>query len=78
MFFGFGLLFGAYLFFCLLLSSPRGQQFVSCKEVSSYLQSLFGQPDLQLQISHRSENVLQEQRVTAENVSNPAAAADLL
>lgn len=52
---------------------------MSCKEVSSYLQSLFGPADVQLQISRRSENILQEQRVTAENVSTRAAAVvDLL
>jgi hypothetical protein len=65
------------MFGCLIFSSPSGQQLVSCREVSSYLQSRFGHSDLQLQISHRSENILQEQRVTTENVSNPAA-VDLL
>lgn len=73
--FSFG--FGAYLFSCLIFYSPSGQQFVSCKEVSSYLQSRFGHSDLQLQISHKSENILQEQRVTTDNVSNPAG-VDLL
>lgn len=53
----------------LIFSSPSGQQFVSCKEVSSYLQSIFGNCDVQLQISGRSENILQEQRVATENVS---------
>jgi hypothetical protein len=65
------------MFGCLIFSSPSGQQFVSCREVSSYLQSRVGHSDLQLQISHRSDNILQEQRVTTENVSNPAA-VDLL
>ncbi|PNX90976.1 methyl-CpG binding domain protein, partial [Trifolium pratense] len=57
---------------CLIFSSPSGQQFVSCKEVSSYLQSRFGHSDLQLQISHRSESILQEQRVTTENSAGVA------
>ena len=62
----------------LIFSSPSGQQFVSCREVSSYLQSLFGHGDAQLQISHRSENMLQEHRATIENVSHHVAAIDLL
>jgi len=49
--------------------SPSGQHFVSCKEVSSYLQSLLGNGDAQSQSSRRSENVVQEQTVPAENVS---------
>ncbi|TKY71472.1 Methyl-CpG-binding domain-containing protein 8 [Spatholobus suberectus] len=53
--------------YCRRYISPSGEHFVSCKEVSSYLQSLLGHGDAQLQISRRSENVVQEQRVTAEN-----------
>ncbi|XP_027338094.1 uncharacterized protein LOC113852032 [Abrus precatorius] len=58
--------------YCRRYISPSGQQFVSCKEVSSYLQSLFGHSDAQLQISRRSENVSQEQRVNAENSAGVA------
>ncbi|XP_045817723.1 uncharacterized protein LOC123910610 [Trifolium pratense] len=58
--------------YCRRYISPSGQQFVSCKEVSSYLQSRFGHSDLQLQISHRSESILQEQRVTTENSTGVA------
>lgn len=61
--------------YCRRYISPNGQQFLSCKEVSSYLQSLFGHADAQLQITQRSENILPELRVTTENVSNPAAAS---
>ncbi|XP_057430332.1 uncharacterized protein LOC130723344 [Lotus japonicus] len=53
--------------YCRRYISPSGQQFVSCKEVSAYLQSLFGQAEPQLKISCRNENILQEQRVTTEN-----------
>jgi hypothetical protein len=52
---------------------------VSCKQVSSHLQSLFHHADARLQVTHMNENILQEQRVTTENVSNPAAGdVDLL
>ncbi|XP_047155664.1 uncharacterized protein LOC124826777 [Vigna umbellata] len=53
--------------YCRRYISPSGQQFVSCKEVSSYLQSLLGNGDGQSQSSRRSENVVQEQIVPAEN-----------
>ncbi|KAK7328142.1 hypothetical protein VNO77_22238 [Canavalia gladiata] len=53
--------------YCRRYISPSGQHFVSCKEVSSYLQSLFGHGDAQLQSGRRSENVAQEQNMTAEN-----------
>ncbi|CAL0334353.1 unnamed protein product [Lupinus luteus] len=55
--------------YCRRYLSPSGQQFLSCKEVSSYLQSLSGHSDTQLQISLRSENMLQEHThmVTTEN-----------
>lgn len=55
--------------YCRRYISPSGEHFVSCKEVSSYLQSLLGNGDAQLQVSRRSENVVQEQRVPAENQS---------
>ncbi|KAG2396251.1 Methyl-CpG-binding domain-containing protein [Vigna angularis] len=57
----------AYPIFDIPPCSPSGQQFVSCKEVSSYLQSLLGNGDGQSQSSRRSENVVQEQIVPAEN-----------
>lgn len=53
--------------YCRRYISPSGQHFVSCKEVSSYLQSLLGNGDAQPQSSRRSENVVQEQIVPAEN-----------
>ncbi|QCD76556.1 hypothetical protein DEO72_LG1g175 [Vigna unguiculata] len=53
--------------YCRRYISPSGQHFVSCKEVSSYLQSLLGNGDAQSQSSRRSENVVQEQTVPAEN-----------
>ncbi|MED6204636.1 hypothetical protein PIB30_010755 [Stylosanthes scabra] len=52
--------------YCRRYISPSGQQFVSCREVASYLQSLIGHSDAPLQISHRSENMPQEQRATTE------------
>ncbi|XP_061365444.1 uncharacterized protein LOC133308766 isoform X2 [Gastrolobium bilobum] len=53
--------------YCRRYISPSGQQFVTCKEVSSYLQSLYGHSDAQLQIVPGSENILQEHSLTAEN-----------
>ncbi|KAK7302532.1 hypothetical protein RJT34_13424 [Clitoria ternatea] len=53
--------------YCRRYISPSGQQFVSCKEVSSYLQSLLGHGDAQLQIGGGSENVVQEVSVTTED-----------
>ncbi|OIW13636.1 hypothetical protein TanjilG_07978 [Lupinus angustifolius] len=50
--------------YCRRYLSPSGQQFLSCKEVSSYLQSLSSHSDTQLQISLRSENMLQEHTMT--------------
>ncbi|KAE9599336.1 hypothetical protein Lal_00043979 [Lupinus albus] len=50
--------------YCRRYLSPTGQQFLSCKEVSSYLQSLSTHSDTQLQISLWSENMLQEDRMT--------------
>lgn len=49
---------------------------MSCKEVSSYLQSLLGNGDTQSQSSRRSENVVQEQIVPAENVSMHVVVVD--
>ncbi|KAG4948283.1 hypothetical protein GYH30_041427 [Glycine max] len=53
--------------YCRRYISPSGQHFVSCKEVSSYLQSLLGNGDAQLQISRRTENVVQEHKLSADN-----------
>ncbi|KAE9595074.1 hypothetical protein Lal_00041142 [Lupinus albus] len=50
--------------YCRRYMSPTGQQFLSCKEVSSYLQSLSGHNDAQLQISCRSEHMQQEHTLT--------------
>lgn len=55
----------SYLIFC----SPSGQQFVSCKEVSSYLQSIFAHTEAQLPMNHRGENMQVDNRVSTENVS---------
>lgn len=51
---------------------------MSCKEVSSYLQSLLGNGDAQPQSSRRSENVVQEQIVPAENVSTHVFVVDFV
>lgn len=53
--------------YCRKYISHGGQQFVSCKQVSSHLQSLFHHADARLQVTHMNENILQEQRVTTEN-----------
>ncbi|KAG4399137.1 hypothetical protein AAZX31_08G176300 [Glycine max] len=58
--------------YCRRYISPSGQHFVSCKEVSSYLQSLLdNNGDAQLQIM-RTENVVQEHNVPAENSAGVA------
>ncbi|KAL6964272.1 hypothetical protein U1Q18_035329 [Sarracenia purpurea var. burkii] len=44
------------LLFCLVLFSPTGQQFESCKEVSSYLQSYFGLNDGSQQLNQMEGN----------------------
>nr|KYP60566.1 hypothetical protein KK1_022973 [Cajanus cajan] len=53
--------------YCRRYISPGGQHFVSCKEVSSYLQSLLGHGDAHMQITRGSEIVVPEQRVPAQN-----------
>ncbi|XP_028800784.1 uncharacterized protein LOC114756036 isoform X2 [Neltuma alba] len=53
--------------YCRRYISPSGEQFVSCKEVSSYLQSLFGHNDAQLPISRRGENMLMDHGVTTKS-----------
>ncbi|KAK7246744.1 hypothetical protein RIF29_41614 [Crotalaria pallida] len=55
--------------YCRRYLSPSGQQFLSCKEVSSYLQSLSGHGDTQLQICHRSENMLQEHTMNMQELA---------
>ncbi|KAI4296374.1 hypothetical protein L6164_036337 [Bauhinia variegata] len=53
--------------YCRRYISPSGHQFVTCREVSSYLQSIFGYNDAQLAINRRGENMLQDNRVTIES-----------
>ncbi|KAL1289589.1 hypothetical protein HN51_058001 [Arachis hypogaea] len=58
--------------YCRRYISPSGQQFMSCREVASYLQSLIGHSDAPLQIGHRSENLPQEQRAITEHSAGVA------
>lgn len=51
-----------------VLSSPTGQQFVSCKDISSYLQSVGGVSTSQQLNGRRGEDI-QENRQITENVS---------
>ncbi|XP_054802329.1 uncharacterized protein LOC129306043 isoform X2 [Prosopis cineraria] len=53
--------------YCRRYISPSGEQFVSCKEVSSYLQTLFGHNDAQLPINRRGENMLMDNRVATQS-----------
>ncbi|KAI9121276.1 hypothetical protein K1719_008309 [Acacia pycnantha] len=53
--------------YCRRYISPSGEQFVSCKEVSSYLQSLFSHIDAQLPITRGVENMLMDNRVTTQS-----------
>lgn len=56
-----------YVFY-LILPSPTGQQFISCKDVSSYLQSVGGLDTAQQPNGHKGEDI-QEYRQKIENVS---------
>ncbi|KAJ0077833.1 hypothetical protein Patl1_36958 [Pistacia atlantica] len=51
------------------LFSPGGQHFLSCKEVSGYLQSYFGLHDAPLSMDHGADNVQQDYRVASGSVS---------
>ncbi|KAK4271264.1 hypothetical protein QN277_019980 [Acacia crassicarpa] len=53
--------------YCRRYISPSGEQFVSCKEVSSYLQSLFSHNDAQLPITRGVENMLTDNRGTTQS-----------
>ncbi|KAI4299102.1 hypothetical protein L6164_032593 [Bauhinia variegata] len=53
--------------YCRRYISPNGQQFVTCREVSSYLQSVFGYNDAQWAINRRGENMMQDNRVATES-----------
>ncbi|KAA8536454.1 hypothetical protein F0562_028932 [Nyssa sinensis] len=50
--------------YCRRYVSPTGQHFVSCKEVSSYLQSYFGLNDENQSMDQRSGNIQQAYRPT--------------
>jgi hypothetical protein len=41
-------------------SSPSGQQFISCKDVSAYLQSLVGPYDAQQAKDHTGHSIQQD------------------
>ncbi|KAJ7968230.1 Methyl-cpg-binding domain-containing protein 8 [Quillaja saponaria] len=56
--------------YCRRYISPTGQQFVSCKEASSHLQSFFGLRNAQWSIICRDENIQQDDNVTSENNAN--------
>ncbi|XP_031248018.1 uncharacterized protein LOC116105745 isoform X2 [Pistacia vera] len=51
--------------YCRRYISPGGQHFLSCKEVSGYLQSYFGLHDAPLSMDHGADNVQQDYRVAS-------------
>lgn len=53
-----------FSYFC----SPGGQHFLSCGEVSEYLQSYFGLHDAHLSIDHGADIVQKDYRVASGNV----------
>jgi hypothetical protein len=56
--------------YCRRYISPTGQQFISCKEAASYLQSFFGLRDAQWPSSQKGENIQQDYRLTSENLAS--------
>lgn len=53
----------------LILSSPTGQQFLSCKEVASFLESFFGLNNAERQDGDGGEDIQEDCIVATENVS---------
>ncbi|KAF4373712.1 hypothetical protein G4B88_030055 [Cannabis sativa] len=53
--------------YCRRYISPNGQQFVSCKEVSSYLQSVGGLNTPHLLNDHKNENIQEDRSITENN-----------
>lgn len=52
-----------------MLSSPTGQQFLSCKEVASFLESFFGLNNSERQDGDGGEDIQEDCIVATENVS---------
>ena len=66
----FGLSLMNYIFHSFHFSSPGGRQFLSCKEVSAYLQSYFGGlHDAPLTMDKGGDIALQGHQLASENVS---------
>lgn len=55
--------------YCRRYISPTGQQFISCKDAASYLLSFFGRSDALHPSGQKGENVLQDYRLTSENLA---------
>ncbi|KAK0589203.1 hypothetical protein LWI29_011046 [Acer saccharum] len=53
--------------YCRRYISPGGQHFLSCKEVSAYLQSYFGLHDAHQAIHHRGDNIQQDYKMASES-----------
>ncbi|CAK7328482.1 unnamed protein product [Dovyalis caffra] len=51
--------------YCRRYLSPAGQQFLSCKEVSAYLQSFFGPYDAQQAKDHAADSIQQDHGVVS-------------
>ncbi|PSS02807.1 Methyl-CpG-binding domain-containing protein [Actinidia chinensis var. chinensis] len=62
---------GRVSIYCRRYVSPSGQQFVSCKEASSYLQSYFGLNDATQQLNQTADNNQHVHAVTSENHAGP-------
>ncbi|KAH7575597.1 hypothetical protein ACOSP7_004654 [Xanthoceras sorbifolium] len=52
--------------YCRRYISPGGQHFLSCKEVSGYLQSYFGLHDAHQAIHHRGDNIQPDYKMASE------------
>lgn len=53
----------------LIISSPTGQQFLSCKEVASFLESFFSLNNADRHDGDGGENIQEDRIVATENVS---------
>ncbi|XP_057494525.1 uncharacterized protein LOC130779753 isoform X1 [Actinidia eriantha] len=62
---------GCVSIYCRRYVSPSGQQFVSCKEASSYLQSYFGLNNATQQLNQTVDNYQHVHGVTSENHADP-------
>ncbi|XP_057976499.1 uncharacterized protein LOC131163776 isoform X2 [Malania oleifera] len=59
---------GRVSLYCRRYISPCGQQYVSCKDVSLYLQSYFGLNEANQSMNHCGDNVLQDKLPSRNNV----------